>query len=95
MRYQQVLNLTEHIEIDYAGFHGTVATALVTTEDELYDNNPPQYKTITLPNECESEWHVADDCECVGEPALKAQAIQIFDYEGYIIMEDTNERESS
>lgn len=44
---------------------------------------------------CESEWHVADECECVEEPALTAQAIKIFDYEGYIIMEDTNERESN
>ena len=90
MRYQQVTNKLDHIEIDYTGFHGTVATALVTTEDDLYDNNPPQYKTITLPNECESDWHVADECECVGEPALKAQALKIFDYEGYIIMEDTD-----
>ena len=90
MRYQQVTNKLDHIEIDYTGFHGTVATALVTTEDELFQGDPPEYKTITLPNECQSEWHVADECECVGEPALKAQAIKIFDYEGYIIMEDTD-----
>jgi len=49
MRYHEVTNKLEHIEIEYTGFHGTVATALVTTEDDLYDNNPPQYKTITLP----------------------------------------------
>jgi hypothetical protein len=85
MRYHEVTNKLDHIEIDYTGFHGTVATALVTIEDDLHDNKPPQYKTIMLPNECESEWHVADECECVEEPALKAQALKIFEYEGYII----------
>jgi hypothetical protein len=94
MRYQQVTNKLAHIEIDYTGFHGTVATALVTTEDDMYDSNPPQYKTITLPNDCQADWHVADECECVEEPALKDQSIKIFDYEGYIIMEDTNKGES-
>lgn len=56
-------NLFDSITIDYSGFHGPVASAMVYMNDDSKQSH--FYREILMigHNECESNWH-DDTCEC-------------------------------
>jgi hypothetical protein len=86
MRYHNAIDPLDHITIDYAGFHGPVASALVADNDDLW--SPPnifRYE-IVLDNDCESDWH-DDTCECMTERELKEHALDLFGRKRLAIME--------
>jgi hypothetical protein len=86
MTWQNAIDPLDHITIDYAGFHGPVASALVADDKDLWV--PPQIfrHEIVLDNDCESEWH-DDTCECLSEDELKQRALDCFNEKHLSIME--------
>jgi hypothetical protein len=55
------IDLSELITIDYNGFHGPIATALVTDDGTPFD----WYEDVLMVghNDCESDWH-DEHCYC-------------------------------
>ena len=86
MRYQNAIDPIEQITIDYAGFHGPVAVALVADDRDLWVPQQIFRHEIVLDNSCESEWH-DDTCECMTEEELKEYALQLFNEKQLSIME--------
>lgn len=73
--------LLEHITIDYSGFHGPVASAMVR------DNATPfaWLESIQLLGYyCESETHT--QCDCVTEETLKAAALEHYTQRGFTLV---------
>lgn len=61
--------LAELIEIDYTGFHGPVATALVRGPGAPWG---PWFESVTLIGYyCEDEEHSGEECHCVTEAELR------------------------
>lgn len=83
MRYHNAIEPLDHITIDYAGFHGPVASALVA--DKHQPISVIQYE-IVLDNDCESDWH-DDTCDCLSEDELKQRALDRFNEKQLSIME--------
>jgi hypothetical protein len=86
MRYQNAIDPIEQITIDYAGFHGPVAVALVADDRDLWVPQQIFRHEIVLDNSCESEWH-DDTCECKTEEQLKQHALDLFNEKQLSIME--------
>jgi hypothetical protein len=86
MRYHNASNPIDQITIDYAGFHGPVASALVADKNDLW--SPPNifHHEIVLDNDCQSDWH-DDTCECMTEEELKDYAWGLFADKNLAIME--------
>jgi hypothetical protein len=86
MQYHNAIDPIEQITIDYAGFHGPVAVALVADDRDLWV--PPQIfrHEIVLDNSCDSDWH-DDTCECMTEEQLKQHALDLFTEKQLSIME--------
>jgi hypothetical protein len=61
--------LEELINIDYAGFHGPVGTALVRGPGAPWG---PWFESVTLIGfYCEDEEHSGEECRCVTEAELR------------------------
>lgn len=86
MKWQNAIDPIARITIDYADFHGPVASALVADDKDLWV--PPQIfkHEIVLDNDCESEWH-DDTCECLSEDEMKQRALDLFNEKHLSIME--------
>jgi hypothetical protein len=67
--------LAELIEIDYTGFHGPVATALVRGPGAPWG---PWFESVPLLGfYCESETHTGgEDCDCATEDILRREAYE-------------------
>lgn len=71
----------EQITIDYSGFHGPVASAMVR------DNATPfaWLESVALIGYyCESETHT--QCDCVTEETLKAAALEHYTEHGFTLV---------
>ena len=77
MRYHNASNPIDQITIDYSGFHGPVASALVADRNDLW--SPPNifHHEIVLDNDCQSDWH-DDTCDCPSDDELNQRALDRF-----------------
>lgn len=80
MKQQELLEL---ITIDFSGFHGPVASALVTDNGTPFD----WLESVHLIGYyCESEWHTERECDCVTEETLKAAALEHYTERGLTLV---------
>ena len=86
MRYHNAIEPLDHITIDYAGFHGPVASALVADDNDLWVPQQIFRHEIVLDNNCESDWH-DDTCDCPSDDELKQRALDRFNEKQLSIME--------
>lgn len=86
MRYHNAIEPLDHITIDYAGFHGPVASALVADDNDIWVPQQIFRHEIVLDNDCESDWH-DDTCDCPSDTELKQRALDYFRDKKLSIME--------
>lgn len=78
----------ENITIDYSGFHGPIASAMVTDMNDLVGN--PFYKELLMIgySDCDSDDHEEDVCDCASEETLKRIFIERMAKDGLTIASD-------
>ena len=78
----------ENITIDYSGFHGPVASAMVTDMNDYVGN--PFYKELLMIgySDCESDDHEDGVCDCASEETLKRIFIERMARDGLTIAND-------
>ena len=75
------------ITVDYAGFHGPIASAMVT-HNNGWDSTPFLHEVLMLGYYCESEDHEEDSCVCVTEEVYKESYIANISRLGLVLVED-------
>ena len=87
MVYANTTNPIEEITIDYNGFHGPIASAIVIDCDDLCA--APFYEELVMigHNECESEWH-DDTCDCPSDDYYKQVFIDSMTAKNYAIVRE-------
>jgi len=89
MVYAATTTPVEQVTIDYTGFHGPVASAMVIDCDDLCQNPFYQEMVMIGHNECESEWH-DETCDCPTDDYYKQLFVAAMTDKNYAIVEETD-----
>lgn len=89
MVYASATEPVVEVSVDYSGFHGPVASAMVIDCGDLCQE--PFYQELVLigHNECESDWH-DETCDCPTDDYYKQVFVQAMMAKNYAIVREVD-----